>query len=221
MPPPPAVLLFDWDNTLVDAWAGIVAALNDVFTQWNLPPWTVEQGRQRIRGSMRDSFPPLFGDSWEQAVAAFAPAMRRVHLAHLAELAGTAEMLDVARPWPLGVVSNKAGDFLRREVEHLGWQRRFLAVVGAGDAAADKPHPEPIWHALATIGVQPGPSVWYVGDTALDMQAARAAGCTAVLLGDAAHDGGLALMQGSGSPPGLHFADAAALAAHLKGLGRG
>ena len=74
MPPPPAVLLFDWDNTLVDAWAGIVAALNDVFAQWNLPPWTVEQGRQRIRGSMRDSFPPLFGDTWEQAVAAFAPA---------------------------------------------------------------------------------------------------------------------------------------------------
>jgi phosphoglycolate phosphatase len=71
------------------------------------------------------------------------------------------------------------------------------------------------------IGVQPGSSVWYVGDTALDMQTAHAAGCTAVLLGDAAHDGGMALMQGSGSPPGLHFDDAAALAAHLKGLGRG
>ena len=50
--------------------------------------------------------------------------------------------------------------------------------------------------------------IWYVGDTALDMQAARAAGCTAVLLGDAAHDGGVAA-----AAPDLSFAGAHALAA--------
>ena len=214
--PIPTAIVFDWDNTLVDAWAGIVAALNEVFGQFALPPWTVEEGRRRIRGSMRDSFPPLFGERWQEAVAAFAPAMARVHLEHVSMLPGTAAMLDVARAWPLGIVSNKAGAFLRREVEHLGWQGRFSAVIGAGDCAADKPHPAPVWHALAMIGVQPGPSVWYVGDTALDMQTARAAGCTAVLLGDAAHDGGLALMQGSECPPGLHVADAGALARILQ-----
>lgn len=217
----PAALLFDWDNTLVDAWAGIVAALNEVFAQWNLPPWTVQQGRERIRGSMRDSFPPLFGPTWPDAVAAFGPAMRRVHLDHVAALAGTEAMLDIAGTWPVGVVSNKPGGFLRAEVEHLGWQGRFRAVVGAGDAEADKPHPAPILHALATIGVEAGPAVWYVGDTALDMQTAHAAGCTAVLLGDAAHDGGITLMQGSGSPPGLYFADALALATYLGGLQHG
>ncbi len=52
------------------------------------------------------------------------------------------------------------------------------------------------------------------------MQAAHAAGCTAVLLGDAAHDGGLVSMQESDCPPGLHFADAGALAHHLGGLTR-
>ncbi len=212
----PAALVFDWDNTLVDAWAGIVAALNEVFAQFGRPAWTVQQARERIRGSMRESFPPLFGDHWEAAVAAFGPAMQGVHLDHLAELAGTRQMLDIARAWPLGVVSNKAGPFLRREVEHLGWSGRFGAVIGAGDCAADKPHPAPIWRALAMIGVQPGPAVWYIGDTALDMQTAHAAGCTAVLLGDAAHDGGLALMQGSACPPGLHFADAGALARFLE-----
>ena len=29
--PRPTVLLFDWDNTLVDGWAAITAALNVVF----------------------------------------------------------------------------------------------------------------------------------------------------------------------------------------------
>jgi phosphoglycolate phosphatase len=212
----PSAIVFDWDNTLVDAWAGIVGGLNEVFAAFGLPAWTVEEGRQRIRGSVRDSFPPLFGDRWEAAAAALGPAIARVHLDHLRVLAGTAAMLDVARRVPLGVVSNKAGPILRREVEHLGWNPRFAAVIGAGDCVADKPHPAPVWHALATIGVQPGPSVWYVGDTALDMQTAHAAGCTAVLLGDAAHDGGLALMQGSDCPPGLHFADADALARYLE-----
>jgi phosphoglycolate phosphatase len=212
----PHTLVFDWDNTLVDAWAGIVAALNDVFAQFALPPWSLEQGKARIRGSMRDSFPPLFGANWEKAVAAFAPAMQRVHLAHLAALPGTEAMLDVARPWPLAIVSNKAGPFLRSEVEHLGWTARFGAIVGAGDCPRDKPHPDPVWHALAMIGVQPGPGVWYIGDTALDMETAHAAGCTAVLLGDAAHDGGMALMQGSACPPGLRFEDAAHLAQHLR-----
>ena len=65
----PAALVFDWDNTLVDAWAGIVAALNEVFAQFGRPAWTVQQARERIRGSMRESFPPLFGDHWEAARA--------------------------------------------------------------------------------------------------------------------------------------------------------
>jgi len=74
-------------------------------------------------------------------------------------LPGTAAMLDVARAWPLGIVSNKAGPALRREVQHLGWSARIAAIVGAGDCDADKPHPAPIWNAVATIGVQPGLSV--------------------------------------------------------------
>ncbi len=59
-----------------------------------------------------------------------------------------------------------------------------------------------------------GRDIWYVGDTGLDMQAARAWGCTAVLLGDAAHDGGINSFI---IPPDLHFIDAAALTAYLEG----
>ena len=85
-------------------------------------------------------------------------------------------------------MSNKAGTYLRAEVAHLGWAAHFGAVVGAGDAAADKPDPAPIRIALQRLGRPADASVWYLGDTALDMRAARAAGCTAVLIGDAAHD---------------------------------
>jgi phosphoglycolate phosphatase len=188
----PSVLLWDWDNTLVDGWAAIAAALNAVFAAHAMPAWTAEETRARVRGSLRDTFPGMFGDTWRSARDLFYATLAEEHLDHLQPMPGAAEALAAGAPWPQGVVSNKAGAFLRAEVAHLGWAPRFRAVVGAGDASADKPDPAPIRLALQPIGAASDRAVWYIGDTALDMRAARAAGCTAVLLGDAAHDGGIA-----------------------------
>ena len=129
---------------------------------------------------------------------------------------GAEALLLAADRVPRAVVSNKESATLRREVAHLGWTARFDAIIGAGDATADKPHPAPIWHALARIGVMPGRHVWYVGDTGSDMQAAHRAGCTAVLVGDASHDGGLKALEQSGAAPHLHCDNAWTLATLLR-----
>jgi phosphoglycolate phosphatase len=209
----PRVLLFDWDNTLVDGWIGITAALNAAFDAFDKPRWTVTETKGRVRVALRESFPVMFGDAWEQARDIFYDRFRSDHLAHVIPMPGAAEALVAGAAWPRGVVSNKAGKYLRAEVLHLGWSAHFGAVVGAGDAAADKPSPEPILLALREMGFSAGPEVWYLGDTALDMQAARAAGVTAVLVGDAEHDGGVELAS-----PDLHLHSAHDLAAWLKSL---
>lgn len=208
----PTVLLYDWDNTLVDGWAGITAALNATFTEFGHPLWTPDDTRNRVRVSLRDSFPVMFGDRWEHARDVFYEALARQHLDHVAPMPGVPEVLEAGAEWPQAVVSNKAGSFLRREVTHLGWDSFFKAVVGAGDATADKPSPAPLLLALARMGQEAGPSIWYMGDTALDMQAARAAGVTAVLVGDADHDGGV-----ERAAPHLHFLSAHSLALRLRG----
>jgi phosphoglycolate phosphatase len=213
MLPTPAVLLYDWDNTLVDAWAGVTAALNAAFDAFGLPRWTVEETRARVRVSLRDSFPQMFGDRWTEARDIFYATLQDQHLQHVVPLRGVAEALAAGGRRPQGVVSNKTGRFLRAEVAHLGWQHHFRTVIGAGDAPADKPDPAPIRMALAELGAAPGPEVWYLGDTALDMRTARSAGVTAVLVGDAAHDGGV-----DHAGPDLHFADALALAARFRAL---
>ena len=138
---------------------------------------------------LRESFPLMFGARWEHARDMFYASFQGGHLDHVRPMQGAAEALAAGAAWPQGVVSNKAGSFLRAEVAHLGWAGHFGAVVGAGDAAADKPDPAPIHLALQQLGAprrrrRSGIS----GDTALDMQTARAAGVTAVLIGDAAHD---------------------------------
>ena len=209
----PAVLLYDWDNTLVDGWDAITAALNAVFSEFSHPLWSVADTRNRVRVALRESFPVMFGDRWELARDLFYDTLERDHLRHVKPMPGAQALLAAGAGWPQGVVSNKAGAFLRREVTYLGWDRFFGPVVGAGDAVADKPAPAPLLLALRQIGHSADPSVWYVGDTTLDMQAARAAGVTAVLIGDAAHDGGV-----ERAAPDIHFKSAEALGSRLREL---
>lgn len=209
----PSVLLYDWDNTLVDGWAGITAALNAVFSAFDRPLWTAQDTRNRVRVSLRESFPAMFGDQWERARDIFYDTLTHQHLDHVVPMPGVSELLLAGTPWPQGVVSNKAGAFLRREVVHLGWSGYFGPVVGAGDASADKPDPAPLLLALSQMGRSASAEIWYMGDTALDMQAARAAGLTAVLVGDAAHDGGVERAR-----PDIHFDNAAALHSRLREL---
>ena len=215
----PVAVLFDWDNTLIDGWTGITSALNVVLATWDKPLWTVADARARIRGSVRDTFPGMFGPDWRRAQQLLRDTMNSQDLGHLTLMPGAGEAVIAAAVFPGAVVSNKEGVSLRREVAHLGWSARFGAIVGAGDAAEDKPHPAPIWHALSLIGVKPSRAVWYVGDTGSDMRAAHAAGCTAVLVGDAAHDGGLLALEEMGAAPHLHVQDGHALASLLREAG--
>jgi phosphoglycolate phosphatase len=170
----------------------------------------------RVRKSLPESFPPMFGAEWERARDIFYAEVRGCHLEVLSPMPGAAAAIAAAGALaPQAVVSNKQGALLRAEAAHLGWAARFGALVGAGDASADKPSPAPLLMALDRLGVPASAQVWYVGDTALDMQAARAAGCRAVLLGDAAHDGGV-----SATTPDAVFPDGHALEAHLLSLAK-
>jgi len=212
----PRAIVWDWDNTLVDGWPAIQAGLNAAFQDAGLPEWTLDEVRARVRHSLRDSFPILFGDRWEHARDIFYAAVRATHLSVLRPMDGAAALLrQAAAVAPLAVLSNKSGPLLRAEAASLGWVPLFRALVGAGDGAADKPDPRPMRVACAACGVPAGGQVWYVGDNALDMDAARRAGCVPVLLGDAAHDGGP-----GASAPMHHFLSAAQMTIALSTLAK-
>ena len=148
----PTTLLYDWDNTLVDGWAGITAALNATFAAFAMPAWSTADTKARVRVALRESFPVMFGAEWERARDIFYAAFAAQHLDHVAPMPGVADALAAGSALPQGVVSNKAGHYLRAEVAHLGWAGHFAAVVGAGDASADKPDPAPILLALEQLG---------------------------------------------------------------------
>ena len=209
----PRAILFDWDNTLVESWGVIHEAINLTLDAMGHKRWTREETERRVRASLRDSFPEMFGMRWKNAEQIFYNSFASIHLQHLRASPGAAEMLkqlaEVERLY-LGVISNKRGEFLRREAEHLGWTGYFRALAGAGDAARDKPAIE---HVQLALGALPsGPDVWLVGDADIDLKCAHNAGCTPVLMRPAAPSDG----EFAGHEPALYFPDCAGLLAYLR-----
>lgn len=180
----PSFVIFDWDNTLVDSWACLEKAINMTFEKMGHAAWSQEEVRSRVALSLRDHFPKLFGERWEEARDVFYAAFKSVHLDYLKPLSGVDEMLQglAARKISMGVVSNKTGLYLREEADHLGWSGYFHRLVGATDAERDKPAPDPVHLVLHGSGVTPSEAVWFVGDAPVDMECALVCGCTPVLL---------------------------------------
>jgi phosphoglycolate phosphatase len=189
----PAVVLFDWDNTLVENWLTVQAAFNAALAAFDRPPMDIEEIKLQARHSARDVFPIVFGEGRDAARKIFYDHFEARHLAGLRLMPGAEALLDLLADLriPLGVVSNTRGDLLRREIGHLGWGGRFASVVGAQDAVADKPDPAPVHLALRHLGRAAGPDTWLVGDTDVDIAAAAAAGCVPILIGPGPSDASL------------------------------
>ncbi len=180
----PRAVIFDWDNTLVDSWPVIQDALNTTFRAYDLPEWDLEETRTRVRKSIRDSFPAHFGEAWEDAAKVFYARYAEIHADAIQPADGAAELLEylVSQDIYLCIVSNKRGDYLRKEAVNLDWVRHFGGIVGAFDAERDKPDPAPVYMALAPGDVETGGDVWFVGDADIDLTCGVNAGCTPILI---------------------------------------
>ena len=212
----PQVIIYDWDNTLVDSWPPIREALNTTLVAFDMPPWSMDEVRERVRKSMRESFPDLFGDQWQNAADIFYKSYGKIHTTTIEPIKGIPEML--AHNSELGifqvVVSNKRGDYLRKEVKTLGWAGFFGSIIGANDAAKDKPAIDPIHMALKNSGFVAGEMIWFVGDTNIDMQCAINANCIPVLM----REGVEKKDEFREFPPQLRFQTPESLCKHLHNL---
>lgn len=181
---PPRAVLFDWDDTLVDNWSAITNALNTTFSAYGMQQISIEEAKQQATRSMRDRFPVIFGADWHRARDLFLATFEAHHLDQLAVKPGAVSLLDLLQDLriPTAVVSNKNGTFLRAEADHLQWTDRFVGVIGAGDAKADKPDPAVVTLALAgaEIAGEVDDRIWLVGDSDVDMACAAATGCTGI-----------------------------------------
>lgn len=184
------LVIFDVDGTLVDSQAGILAAMAGAFARAGLP------------GPAREAVLGIVGLSLPQAMAALRPdldgrahaALAEHYRASFAEV--RAEGLDEPVFYPgalaaldrleaagylLGIATGKARRGLDRLLERHDLARRFVVTQSADDAPS-KPAPGMVLNCLSATGVAPRDAV-VVGDTAYDLEMARAAGAWGIGVG--------------------------------------
>lgn len=210
----PKAILFDWDNTLADTWPTIHQAMSETFTAMGHEPWTMEVTKERVHRSLRDSFPEIFGDRWEQAGDLYLQNFKRIHLDKLTPLEDAEEVLKTLQGTDIytALVSNKTGSNLRLEVDHIGWNDYFKKVIGAKDATEDKPSPKPVIMALEGSGIPLGEDVWFIGDSVTDMECAYNSKCIPIFYGDQ----DLTSERFKGFQPQKHFKNHGELVSFIK-----
>ncbi len=171
-------VLFDFDGTLGDSYPAIASSVNHVRALHHLGPLSLDEVRRHVgRGAeylLAQTVPG--GD-----IAADTAAYRAHHPSVLRSgtrlMPGAAEALETLhrRGLRLGVCSNKPVAFTRELIAYLGVGRWLDVVLGPEDVARPKPAPDMLLAALDRLHLAPK-EVLYVGDMAVDVETARAAG---------------------------------------------
>ncbi|MBP7252964.1 MAG: HAD family hydrolase [Alphaproteobacteria bacterium] len=183
--PKPELVIFDWDDTLIDNYAAIHAAINAARAAFGLPVWSLIETRENCRIALKEIFPIWFGSDWENAQTIFYETFEAQHLQLLQIKSGAEQLFQQLQraQIPLAINSNKKACYLREEITFLQWDAYFKVSIGAGDVAAGKPAPEGVYAICRCCDVMPCDAIWFVGDNSVDLTTARNAGVTPVLIG--------------------------------------
>ncbi|WP_186094865.1 HAD family hydrolase [Burkholderia gladioli] len=175
-------VLFDLDGTLADTAPDLAGAVHKMQRERGLAETPLELLRPLASAGARGLLGGGFGITPE---APGYEAMRQEFLANYAGalcvktvlFPGIAELLDEldARGVRWGIVTNKAMRLTEPLVALLGLAARAASVVCGDTTPHAKPHPAPLLHAAAQMGIAPQRIV-YVGDDLRDIQAGAAAG---------------------------------------------
>lgn len=183
-------ILIDLDGTLVDSAPDIVIAANRMLGQLNAPALPFEM----VAGFIGKGVPNLV----RRALAASGKAettteaeAQAIFYKHYTEsngrfgkvypgvLQGLASLQRVG--YRMACVTNKPLAYTLPLLNLMDLSDYFSAVV-AGDSLREmKPHPAPLLHACDQLGVSPAASVM-VGDSEVDVAAARAAGMRVLIV---------------------------------------
>ena len=177
-------VLFDFDGTLADTAADLVAALNRLRTVRGMPAVPLEKLRPYASAGARGLIVAGFGILTEHPEF---KDLREEFLRYYAEsicvetkLFPGMEALFAAigeRGLRWGIVTNKSTSLTRRLVETLALRP---ACVVCGDTTPHlKPHPASLFHAAKELALAPEACL-YVGDDLRDILAAHAAGMRSV-----------------------------------------
>ena len=179
------LLVFDLDGTLVDSSRDLAAATNAALQR--VAPGAPEIPLDVVTGFVGEGARLLVERALrhagiERPAEDVLPVFFECYGERLLETTrlydGVADALDAVAEHTLAVLTNKPGPFSRTILEGLGVASRFARVWGAGDVPARKPDPAGLLRLVEELGTSRA-DAWLIGDSAVDVRTARAAGVRA------------------------------------------
>src|SRR5215208_3930703 len=170
-------VVFDLDGTLVDTAPDLVETLNVVFAREGLPSVPFERARNLIGGGARTMIERGLQAEGRSCTPAEIDRLFRQFTQYY-----SAHIADRSRPFPAleTALDRLAADGAQfavctNKLEAFGLSRLFVAVCGQDTFGVQKPDPQMLLKTIRQAGGGPERAIM-VGDSANDINAARAAG---------------------------------------------
>lgn len=180
-------VMIDLDGTLLDTIPDLAVATNlmlEALGEAVLPLDTVRnfvgKGIPRLveRALARDIDGKASAEAMARALPVFERFYTQVNGSHTTMYPGVREGLEQMRAagFRLACVTNKAGAFTLPLLERMDLAQFFEQTVSGDTLSRKKPDPMQLLHVCSEFGIKPA-RMLMIGDSANDVQAARAAGC--------------------------------------------
>lgn len=177
----PKLVIFDLDGTLVDTAPDLCAALDHALVALGREPVDAGVVRHLVGHGARallEAGLGLTGGNDAALVEAGLPLFLSYYAAHIADGSrpydGVEDAMDAlaAAGTRLAVCTNKPVALAKALIDALGWGGRFAAVLGGDSLAVRKPDGVHVTATATAADADVGDAV-FVGDTAVDVAAAR------------------------------------------------
>ncbi|MBK1649921.1 HAD-IA family hydrolase [Rhabdochromatium marinum] len=188
----PALIIFDWDGTLMDSAARIVNCMTAAFVELELTPPPAASIRMQIGLGLEEAMTALDPALGAEVKTQLMDAYRRRFLGAdptptpLFEQAFEVVRDLHAQGWLLAVATGKSRRGLDRALEESGLGPYFHATRCA-DETFSKPHPQMLLEVLDELGTR-AEAALMIGDTEFDLRMAQNAGMAALGVSYGVHD---------------------------------
>lgn len=183
------LLIFDWDGTLADSTAHIVANVQAAFVAYGQTPPSDNAVRSIIGLGLNEAIHALLPQLSVAEQAQIADAYRQRHFTHTAPTQlfadARAVLTHLHTHYTLAIATGKSRRGLNDALADTD-SRYFFAATRTVDECASKPQPEMVLSLCDELGFSPAQAL-IIGDTTHDLFMAANAGSKAVALTTGAH----------------------------------
>ncbi len=172
------LVIFDLDGTIVDSMDEIIYSFEKAFENLNIH--LDESALKKYVGLPLDELITALIGKYEQRIA---DEIRRVYYSiypRKIRLVPGMEYLISHKNYKKAILTSKKREIALRDLSYLGIERYFDIIVGANDLQKRKPDPEGIHRIMQSLNHRDKKSVFMIGDTELDIIAAKRAGVKSI-----------------------------------------